>query len=172
MSRNVEIKAQVSDMASLKERAKSIATEGPFEINQEDTFFKCNSGRLKLRKFDDARGELIFYRRSDQGGPKESFYLRSKTSDPDTLRQSLDIAYGMTGQVKKARSLYMVGRTRVHLDKVEELGDFMELEVVLTNDDSTEYGVAEAERLMEQLGVASDDLVEGAYIDLLQRQDA
>ncbi len=168
MSRNVEIKAHVTDMASLKERAKSISTDGPFEISQEDTFFECSTGRLKLRKFDDTRGELIFYQRPDKGGPKESFYLRSETSDPDTLRQSLEITYGMTGKVNKKRLLYLIGRTRVHLDKVEGLGEFMELEVVLAENDSTESGAAEAEKLMDQLGIASTALIEGSYFDLLE----
>ncbi len=168
MSRNVEIKAHVTDMASLIERAKSISTDGPFEISQEDTFFECSTGRLKLRKFDDTRGELIFYQRPDKGGPKESFYLRSETSDPDTLRQSLEITYGMTGKVNKKRLLYLIGRTRVHLDKVEGLGEFMELEVVLAENDSTESGAAEAEKLMDQLGIASTALIEGSYFDLLE----
>ncbi|MGH1359882.1 MAG: class IV adenylate cyclase [Burkholderiaceae bacterium] len=171
MSRNVEIKAKVSDMSSLYERARSLATAGPVEIFQEDTFFLCQEGRLKLRKFADDRGELIFYRRSDQTGPKESFYLRSRTADPEILRESLALAYGVLGQVRKRRVLFLAGRTRIHLDEVDGLGQFIELEVVLADTDSVAGGEAEAVDLMAQLGIQTGELVEVAYIDLLQRQD-
>lgn len=172
MSRNVEIKARVADMVSLSNRARLISTDGPFEIYQEDTFFHCEAGRLKLRKFADDRGELIFYRRADQSGPKESFYLRSETADPDTLTRSLKLAYGVCGRVTKSRVLYLVGRTRVHLDKVQGLGEFLELEVVLQDGESVQGGEAEALDLMKRLGVEQTQFVEGAYIDLLQHHDS
>lgn len=166
MSRNVEIKARVPDMTSLTASVRSVSTVGPFEIFQQDTFFSCETGRLKLRKFADDRGELIFYRRADQAGPKESFYLRSETSDPDTVRQSLELAYGVTGQVIKRRVLYLVGRTRIHLDNVAGLGKFIELEVTLADTDTVEDGQAEAAALMSRLGIEKSQLVEGAYVDL------
>jgi predicted adenylyl cyclase CyaB len=110
---------------------------------------------------------LIFYRRSDQRGPKESFYLRSPTSEPDTLRELLTLAYGMTGRVQKQRTLFLAGRTRMHLDRVSGLGNFLELEVVLEDDEASETGIGEAYELMARLGVDPAQLVDGAYVDLL-----
>jgi len=169
MARNIEIKARVADLEALGARAAAIADSGPTFIAQDDTFFRCDNGRLKLRAFDDGTGELIFYRRADAGGPKESFYVRSPTASPDTLREALELAHGQAGRVRKLRALYLVGRTRVHLDRVAGLGDFMELEVVLADGDAAEGGVLEAHALMERLGIAADSLVEGAYVDLLRR---
>jgi predicted adenylyl cyclase CyaB len=80
------------------------------------------------------------------------------------------LAYGEIGRVRKHRTLYMVGRTRVHLDQVEGLGHFLELEVVLADGDTVEAGVQEARRIMAGLGVQSSQLVEGAYLDLLSRR--
>jgi len=79
------------------------------------------------------------------------------------------MAYGAAGRVRKHRTLYLVGRTRVHLDRVEGLGDFLELEVVLAEGDSADAGVKEARGLMAALGLADDQLVEGAYVDLLSQ---
>src|SRR5205823_5381733 len=110
---------------------------------------------------------LIFYRRANQQGPKESFYLRSPTSAPDELRESLALAYGAVGRVKKRRTLFLVGRTRVHLDQVEALGEFLELEVVLGDGERSENGAREAQRLMDTLGIDTSQLVEQAYVDLL-----
>ena len=172
MPRNIEIKARIGSVASLLPRVAAIATEGPTEILQDDTFFPCAAGRLKLRAFPDGSGELIFYRRPDALGPKESFYVRSSTSDPNSLRETLSLAYGVSGRVLKQRTLFMVGRTRVHLDRVHGLGDFLELEVVLHDDEPPDAGLREALELMARLGIGSDQLVEGAYVDLLDARGA
>ena len=170
MSRNIEIKARVEDLDTVAEKVALIADSGPTELEQEDIFFRCDSGRLKLRVFSDGSGELIYYRRADQGGPKESFYLRSPTSVPDILGESLTLAYGQAGRVVKHRTLYVVGRTRVHLDAVQGLGRFLELEVVLRDDESSQAGIVEALGLMERLGVTPEQLIDGAYVDLLARR--
>jgi predicted adenylyl cyclase CyaB len=170
MARNIEIKARVTDPAALTARAAALATQGPVEIGQDDTFFRCDAGRLKLRIFADRSGELIFYRRTDQAGPKESFYVRSPTASPDSLREALELAYGVVGRVIKLRTLFLVGRTRVHLDRVQGLGDFLELEVVLDDAEPQEQGVEEAHELMASLGVEPALLIEDAYVDMLARQ--
>ena len=151
MARNIEIKARVADMAALLVRTAAIADSRPVEIPQDDTFFRCDNGRLKLREFADGLGELIFYRRPDADGPRMSFYVLSPTASPATLREALTLANGQEGRVVKHRTLFMVGRTRVHLDRVQGLGDFMELEVVLADDEAPEAGVREAHALMARL---------------------
>ena len=169
MPRNVEIKARVERIEALAGRAAAIADQGPTEIVQDDTFFRCDTGRLKLRQFADGQGELIYYRRANQQGPKESFYIVSRTATPDALRESLALAYGVIGRVKKRRTLFLTGRTRIHLDRVESLGDFLELEVVLAEGEPTDEGVKVAHEVMHALGVEPSQLVDGAYLDLLAR---
>lgn len=170
--RNIEIKARVADLARVEARARRIAGEGPVDISQDDTFFACPNGRLKLRQLAPGRGELIHYDRPDQEGPKLSRYVIAPTSDPAALREALARAWGVGGRVRKQRRLYLAGRTRIHLDRVEGLGDFLELEVVLEAGDDLAGGEAEARRIMEALGVAEADLVEGAYVDLIAAQAA
>ena len=79
--------------------------------------------------------ELIYYLRSDQQGSKISQYEISQTNDPDGLKNILKSAYGIRNTVVKTRHLYMVGRTRIHFDRVDKLGEFIELEVVLSDSD-------------------------------------
>ena len=167
MARNVEIKARLDSIEAIASRVVAIADQGPFEIVQDDTFFACANGRLKLREFSPDRGELIFYRREDRSGPKESFYVRTATSEPTALRECLTLAHGHVGRVQKHRTLFLAGRTRLHLDRVARLGDFLEIEVVLRDDESIESGSHEADDLMRRLGVSSSQLVEEAYVDLL-----
>ena len=169
MPTNVEIKARVRDRERLMEMAASLSGGPPAVLHQEDTFFRVPAGRLKLRKLAPTRGELIFYRRPDQPGPKSSDYSISVTSEPDTRREVLAAALGIVGVVRKARWLYLVGQTRVHLDRVEALGDFVEFEVVLHPGQSEEQGQAIAADLMRRLEIDPEDLVAGAYLDLLAR---
>ena len=174
MARNIEIKARIDSVERVALLAAKLADSGPLEIAQDDTFFRCDNSadRLKLRTFAPDCAELIFYRRANSSGPKESFYLISPTTTPDTLRESLTLAWGQAGRVRKQRRLFLVGRTRVHLDRVEGLGEFLELEVVLQDGEPADAGVAEAHALMARLGVAEDQLVQGAYVDLLRAQAA
>jgi predicted adenylyl cyclase CyaB len=170
MPRNIEIKAHIESVQALIPKAAAIADEGPIEIIQDDTFFRCEAGRLKLRAFSESEGVLIFYRRANQHGPKESFYQLSPTSAPETLRVTLSHAYGQAGRVRKHRTLFRVGRTRVHLDNVEGLGHFVELEVALEDGELAEVGVHEAHALMARLGVEPSQLIESAYVDLLAKR--
>ena len=171
MARNVDIKARLSDYEDTARRARELSRSEPVVIKQEDVFFPCPSGRLKLRILCPERGELIFYQRPDQEGPKTSHYSLAPTSDPTGLRHVLATAYGEKAVVRKIRHLYLVGRTRIHIDRVEGLGDFLELEVVLAEGDSTAEGEAEAHQLMKPLGVTPADLIADAYVDLLERTD-
>lgn len=170
MPRNIEIKARLQDRSALLERLSAMADGGPTPITQDDSFFTCPNGRLKLRSLAPDRGQLIFYRRADEASPKTSSYEISTTSEPEALRDVLEQAWGCIGRVHKQRLLYHVGRTRVHVDQVAGLGDFVELEVMLSEDEAAEHGQAEAHRLMRALGIAEIDLVQGAYLDLLNAQ--
>jgi predicted adenylyl cyclase CyaB len=167
MARNVEIKARVDAIAPLEPRVAALAQHGPEAIAQDDTFFHCAHGRLKLRAFADGRGELIAYDRPDATGPKTSDYRITPVADVAGLREVLTRALGSAGRVTKQRTLYLVGRTRVHLDRVDGLGEFVELEVVLRDGESTDVGVAEAHALLAALAVPASSLLSGAYLDLL-----
>jgi predicted adenylyl cyclase CyaB len=169
---NVEIKAQVKDLAALRERVEQLSDTPVELLVQEDTFFVVPKGRLKLRVLAPDRGQLVYYEREDRAGPKSSYYLVAPTPDPASLHAALAAALGVRGVVRKRRWLYLVGQTRVHLDDVEDLGAFVELEVVLQPGQSAEECQAIAADLMEQFGIASDDLIEVAYMDLLEARDS
>lgn len=165
---NVEIKARVKDPAALRRRAEAVAGPPAAVLRQTDVFFSAPSGRLKLRRFPEGPGELIFYERPDRTGPKESRYSVYRTGDAGGLERTLREALEVIGMVRKTRTLFLAGRARIHLDEVEGLGSFMELEVVMEEGEAREDGEAETARLMDALGIGEEDLVEGAYLDLLR----
>lgn len=172
MARNIEIKASVANVVDLLTRAASLATSGPTTLYQDDTFFGCENGRMKLRAFPDGSGELIFYKRANAEGPRTSFYEIAPTHNADLLRGTLSLAYGQVGRVFKKRILYWVGRTRVHIDQIDHLGAFVELEVVLDDGEVEVAGIQVAHELMRALGIPTSALIDRAYVDLLNEPRA
>ncbi len=168
MPRNVEIKARVHDFAGLKRKAEALADAPVKVLDQLDTFYITPRGRLKLRVLGPDCCELIQYARADESTAKTSTYEIVRSDDPAAFSRILESALPIRGVVTKRRHLYLVGPTRIHLDEVEGLGTFMELEVVLSKGQTPEYGEAIANDLMMKLGIQDDDLISGAYIDLLE----
>ena len=171
MARNIEVKARISSVEALLPVACALAGTDAELIQQDDTFFTVPHGRLKLREFADGSAELIHYHRADSAQAKASDYVRTPVPDAAALRQALQRACGLQGRVRKQRWLVIVQdqgfSTRVHLDRVEKLGDFMELEVVLKDGQTDAQGAGTADRLMLQLGLAAAPRLAGAYMDLL-----
>ncbi|OQR76549.1 hypothetical protein BIW11_07714 [Tropilaelaps mercedesae] len=174
MLTDVAIKARLEDLAVFHTHFKKV-----YELKDDacktfvhcDTFFKCNNGRIKLREIkgqDDETVELIYYDRADVAGPRKTKCICYSTrKDGAALKDVLTQAYGKRGEVKKTRLLYNVEQTRIHIDEVEGVGSFMELEVVLRDDQTEEDGKKIAEEFMEKLNITPDMLVNNSYIDLL-----
>lgn len=168
MKRNVEIKARAERPGQLEEIAAVLRGRGLVEriLVQRDTFFRCETGRLKLRE-EGGAAELIFYSRGAAAAARESRYWRAAVAEGGAMAALLGAAHGTSGVVEKRRRLFLVGQTRVHLDEVTGLGDFLELEVVLREEQSVEEGQSIARALLAELGVAERALVGPAYVELL-----
>jgi predicted adenylyl cyclase CyaB len=167
MSRNVEIKAVLRDRDAIIAAAARRSDSVPEMISQHDFFFRCGAGRLKLRIFEPDCGELIQYDREDIASARCSRYQVAYTSTPEILLDILTRTLGRTGEVKKTRILFLIGQTRIHIDTVEGLGDFLELEVVLRPEQTEDDGRKIAQELLSEFGVRDDQLIAKAYVDLL-----
>ena len=167
-NRNIEIKARVSDLSAVRSKAAAIAASSAEILEQRDTFFAVPRGRLKVREFPDGSGELISYERANEPGPRECVYARFACENVRVLSQCLSSVLPTLGIVVKHREVFLVGRTRIHLDQVENLGSFVELEVVLTEKELAVDGEREARELLQKLEIPQATLVAGAYIDLLE----
>ena len=172
MPKNIEIKARVRDAAALEAAVRAVHAGEPERIPQEDLFYACPTGWLKLRVLAGDRGQLVHYARDAGAGPRASRYAIAPTSDPAALARILSAALAPLGAVRKLRRLFLVGQTRVHLDRVEGLGDFLELEVVLRDGQPEEEGIAIARDLMRRFGVEESDLVGETYFELLHAAGA
>ena len=165
---NIEFKARLHDPDAQEQVAESIAGIAPEVLFQRDTFFHVPHGRLKLREISGGQPHLIQYFREDQPSVRRSDYVIAPVADPMMLIEALDRSNGIRGVIRKVRKLWLVGNTRIHFDAVDGVGNFVELEVVLDPDQSDEEGHKIAVDLMNQLDIRDQDIVDVAYIDLLE----
>ena len=168
MARNIEIKARISKLEEWLPRAAALA-DGP----RDDLAGRFSRAPTVALNFEPSlRAVVSFYQREDCAEPKNPITFSGRFRRSSRSERHLTQAYGVRGRIRKLRYLFMAGRTRIHLDRVEGLGDFLELEVVLRDDESNGAGVQEATDLLKKLGVPEKDLVERAYVDLLRDQPA
>jgi predicted adenylyl cyclase CyaB len=172
MPANIEIKAALPDPARAQQIAERLSGAPPHLISQQDFFFPSAGARLKLRTLSPGSGELIRYQRSDAARARLSQYQIARTSDPQALLDILTATLGSAGTVSKTRRLFLIGQTRVHIDEVDGLGSFLELEVVLQPGQTETEARAIAERLLSEFAIHPDQLIAEAYVDLLRAKAA
>ncbi|HEY1566370.1 MAG TPA: cytidine deaminase [Solirubrobacteraceae bacterium] len=168
VSVNLEIKARDADPDATAQRCRAMGAADHGVLDQRDTYFAGRHGRLKLRAQDGAGAELIAYRRPDATEAQESAFIRAPAPDPALLREALDAALGETVVVVKRRRLFVWEDVRIHLDDVEGLGTFIELEALVGPGLNSPAQAAEkVARLRAELGISEDALVAEGYSDLL-----
>jgi len=168
--KNLELKAVAGDPARLRAVLRTLeARREPRPLDQADWYFVVPRGRLKLRQRKGERtAELIFYVRPDTNQARTSEYQKLPAADAAGMLRLLRAMFAPDVCVRKRRDLWLIGETRVHLDRVERLGSFVEIEVPFSRD------AAQARRVMrtliERLGIAPGDVLACSYADLLARR--
>jgi predicted adenylyl cyclase CyaB len=168
MPANLELKARCADLAALRERVKAVATGWLGVEEQVDTYFRTPAGRLKLRESSRSGGQLVPYLRPDAAAARRSEYVVIPVPEPARTKALLAALLGVHRVVRKTREIALHENVRIHLDRVEGLGHFVELEAVW---DGAAAGEAEQVRkvafLREALAIGDEDLVAGSYEGLL-----
>ena len=164
---NIEIKAKSDNHDKTREILESLKADFKGTDSQTDTYFNVNKGRLKLRE-GDIENNLIYYEREDERGPKQSNVILYKSNPGSTLKEILIQALGIMATVKKQREIYFVDNVKFHLDTINKLGTFVEIEVV--DKDGTignEELLKQCNHYMNLFNINNKDLISVSYSDLL-----
>lgn len=163
--RNLEFKTRVADLQLLLKRARELGADLWGDLRQTDTYFAVPLGRLKLRETAGFQAELIYYRRDETLPERPSDYLVARTPDAASVKSLLAAALGVLAVVRKRRTLLVLDSVRVHLDNVEGVGTFMEIEVPVRDG---EAGAAmKLHSLLAGMGFVLDDGIRASYLDLV-----
>ncbi len=164
-ARNVELKAVDPDPARTLERALAAGAEDRGLLHQRDTYFAVSAGRLKLREEEPGGATLIAYERPDDAAERVSSYRLVPVPDPGALRAALSAASGVRAEVVKRRRLLLWETVRIHLDEVEGLGTFLELEAVADAGSDLTRERRQIAELRTVLEIRDEALREGSYAD-------
>lgn len=167
--RNIEIKARVRDLPGLRAAALALGARPLAHERQTDTYFRVPAGRLKLREKVGEPATLIGYHRPDAATSRLSRYHLVPIPDAVGLKALLESVLGVRAVVKKEREILLYRAVRIHLDRVDGLGTFLELEAVLAPDHDEAEGQELVRWLTEGLGIAPEELMGASYVDLLER---
>jgi len=172
MARNIELKARSADLPGVAAAAQGLSGVAPQTESQRDTYFDAPHGRLKLReRSEDGRvlpTQLIWYERPDASQARGSDYTLFQTADGAILRTLLTGALGVSIEVRKRRTVYIHDNVRIHLDEVDGLGTFIELEAIVDASCNDTQAHAKVRRLRSALGIRDADILSVSYADLLQ----
>ncbi|MBN2307989.1 MAG: class IV adenylate cyclase [Candidatus Hydrogenedentes bacterium] len=163
--RNIELKARLHDRDAATQACRTLNARPEGDIHQTDTYFGVPEGRLKLRESTPGDDYLVFYRRPDVAAVKGCDYTIAVV--PRGLKPVLTAALGVIGVVDKVRTLYLWENVRIHLDRVQGLGDFIEFEAVLGAEYDDADGEEKLARLSRAFALAPADLLAHSYLELL-----
>jgi adenylate cyclase class 2 len=161
----IEFKARCANHASIRQLLKSKNARFVGEDRQVDTYFHVPNGRLKLRE-GEIENALVFYQRPDQAGPKQSDVTISPVTKESDLKSVLAKSLGVMAVVDKRREIYFVENVKVHLDRVERLGDFVEVEAIGSAVELPKLR-HQCEVFQREFGIKQTDLLDGSYSDML-----
>jgi len=163
---NIEIKARCTNQESIRNILKTGNAEFKGLDHQVDSYFKVNSGRLKLRE-GSIENALIHYNREDKYDAKESDVILYQNSKNSLLKELLIRALGLLVTVDKEREIYYIGNVKFHLDKVKDLGEFIEIEAIGKGNADKENLMNQCKFYLNLFGITKEDLVPVSYSDLL-----
>ena len=167
MARNIEFKAEINNYEDMVYRVSCLTDEKPEILQQKDVFYNTKHCRLKLRSSLEDRPELILYLREDTRRPKLSRYYRFAVRNYLFVYRLFDSILGIKGVVQKTRCVFLKDNVRFHIDKVNQLGNFMEIEYIMSKSESRETATKKVVQMMEDLGIKKEMLVYCSYGDLI-----
>ncbi len=164
---NIEIKAKCNDPAYIRSYLENNNAALKGTDLQTDTYFNVANGRLKLRE-GRIENNLIYYERSNQTGPKDSKFHLVQVEDAQGLKEVLTRSNGVKVIVKKKREIWYIDNVKFHIDIVEELGSFIEIEAGnLLADLPREKLQEQCDHYLHAFAIKDGDLLAVSYSDLL-----
>jgi adenylate cyclase class 2 len=161
--RNIELKASDPDQGRSLEVCRALGAQDSATLWQRDTYFKAASGALKLREQKPGASHLIQYERADEPQQRESRYRVIEVNDPETLLGALAAAVGVAVVVTKQRRLFIWRDVRIHLDDVEDLGAFIELEAVAPAQSDLSHEHMLIGQLRDSFAITDERLISSGY---------
>ena len=166
MPRNLELKVPCHSFDKIIKILEQIKADYIGELIQKDVYYKINSGLLKLR-IENGEQSLIKYIRDETGKDRWSDFHVIKFSDVDAEGFFREI-FSIETIVEKNRLVYIYDNTRIHLDKVKDLGEFLELETLVI--DGLEDAKKRFKDVINKLDLNLNNQIKNSYKILIDKK--
>lgn len=171
MRTNLEVKTPIENYAGLKKKTKQLGEKfkriSYHREKQKDIYYDIKNGRLKLRIINEKSGSLIYYNRSSRTRKRVSNYIISVTKDFNELHDIMKRFHGVKITVEKTREIFVYDNIRIHLDKVKNLGNFLEFEVIFDNLNKAKQ---QLKYLIEYYKLNENNFIKESYSDMLLKK--
>lgn len=166
---NIEIKARTSNADTIRKYLLDNGAKLRGVDEQTDTYFNVPDGRMKLRE-GNVENNLIYYKRIETAGLKQSNVELMPVAAGAALKSILIKALGTKAIVKKRREIYYINNVKFHLDVVDKLGSFVEIEATNQFENISEEKLKEqCAGYMKAFGVNNEDLLNESYSDMVMK---
>lgn len=165
--KNIEFKAKVKSLSSIEKKIVKLGAIFKGEFKQVDTYYNVPKARLKLRETAGEESSLIYYNRENIVGHRESNVIYYKHAPSQELMSILELQFGIKVKVNKVRKIYKLNNINLHIDDVDSLGTFVEVEAGKEKGMDDEHLSKQCDELFTALGLRKSDLVAVSYSDLV-----
>lgn len=179
----VEIKAKLPDAAALEESLIKLGFKKEPSVSEQDIYYNGNDRdyrktdealRIRVNKYPetDAQENILTYKGHKLGSDSQTrMELETVFEDAPKMQAILSaLGYLPILEVRKLRRMYRQGEITVCIDHVDSLGDYLELEKLVTDKKDYPEAVEELYGWLSKFGIAKDLLTQHSYLELLLRQ--
>jgi adenylate cyclase class 2 len=173
---NYEFKARLRNVRYVRSTLRSLHARFVGTDRQVDTYFRCPHGRLKLRE-GNIENALIYYERPDAAEARASRVQMANVQAKSDIKAVLSSTLGVLTVVEKRREIYFVDNVKIHLDRIRDLGDFIEVEAIrelkgrVSGSAITNRMIRQQARKFQKLfRIADSDIIAASYSDMLLQE--
>lgn len=163
---NVEVKYELRDADLCRSIIARLGARLAATLRQRDTYFRVPDGRLKKREVDGEGTEWVMYHRLNRAKPRLSNF--TIYTEQEALARFGQAPLPVWVIVEKSREVWLMGEVRLHIDDVERLGRFFEIEALVTPRQHVGLCRREVDRIVKELGpIVLGELIPVSYSDML-----
>lgn len=167
MPRNLELKVSCNSFNEIRNCLQEINADFIGKLIQKDIYYHVENGLLKLR-IENGEQSLIRYLRDETANDRWSDYQVIRLADRNA-EEFLKNLFTLETVVEKKRFVYIYNNTRIHLDKVKDLGEFLELETIVLN------GSKDAKKrfnyIVDKLNLDLNNQIKKSYKNLIEEKN-
>ena len=170
----VEVKIPVENIETIKEKLLQNGFVYQKSVVETDTYFTSDhydmrehDKALRIRKTENLDTKEVKAQLNCKGPKLDQASMTRKETEMEEILTELEF-YPASKRVKKTRTYYAKSNMMAAADQVENLGDFLELEILVEKEEDRADGLDAIYGVMRVLGCEKTETVQRSYLSMLE----